>query len=133
MNKILIEQAWEGSYGIGLSGFGDSSKRGYVLYPECMEPVHDVPDTMLKIAVRTIDRDIGILLIQWDPLVVHIAKALARDQDNSPCRDIIESPDHFLKGDIQVYDNAILFEVVHRFPTVHNTATRGNNCVVAVK
>jgi hypothetical protein len=64
--------------------FGDTTRLGYVSYTEFTEPVHDVPDTLLKIAVGTIDRSIGILFIQRYLLVVHITKALACNQDNSP-------------------------------------------------
>jgi hypothetical protein len=56
---------------LALSGFMEGARLGYVSYPEFTEPVHDVPDTMLKIAVGTIDRYIGILFIQQYPLVVH--------------------------------------------------------------
>ncbi len=61
---------------------------------------------MLKIAIRTVDRYIGILFIEQHPLVVHFMKTLARNQDNSPRRDVTESPDHFPKGDLQVQDES---------------------------
>jgi hypothetical protein len=49
MNKILIEQDREGSYGIGPGG--DDTWPDFALYPEVMEFVCDVSNTLLKIAI----------------------------------------------------------------------------------
>ena len=93
------------------------------------EPGDDLCDNGLKIFVRTIDCPVGILLVQRDPLVIHLAEALARDKDDAPCRDVPESFFHLLKGDLQVHDNAPVFQVFHCSHAEDNTASRCNNSI----
>lgn len=58
--------------------------------------VYHLPYHRLKILIRTLDRDISILLIPRDPLVIHLVEALAREEDDAPGRDVFKPLFHLL-------------------------------------
>jgi len=62
-------------------------------------------DDGLEVCVRTVDRQIGIPLVERDPLIVHPSEGLPWEEDDSTGRDIVEPIFHLIVRDFQVYDN----------------------------
>ena len=108
-------------------------------HPDSSEPGNHLSDHGLKVLVRTFNREIGIFLIEWGPLVVHCPQALAGEKDDAPCRDVSDPPFHLHVRDLQVHHQPQGFQVRHCRPAAYHApasryyrflGTKGEDCIL---
>ena len=66
--------------------------------------MEDLFNHPLEIQAGAIDRDIGIFLVQQNPLGIHSLEALARKEDDPPALDVPKPFFYLFKRDLQVND-----------------------------